>query len=334
MTLHIRNLEALITDFVSSLDQGPQLYMIHYPLLMEKLLEWHKEAWVKWIGAPSDGGTEWIQIYHPLEEGVRKIGRKSIEAKQYAFSVTFLKNFISHLEKNKDTKVERNNGKWFYRDYAYKVLFSLITKFVSSSEPGDLDYFWKQIPSDWKVTASNLREKKVFANLAAAEFIDWACNRIQRDQGDKYDESLDDISGNLFPEANSQTWEIILLFVCSPFDSEAQAKSVIERNWGIGMYSLRDVKMMTFAVGEEKETEEEKQRRINGIEHKIETSKAKAYELALIMFPNVFTKEALEKSITDAKKLHYQEDSKEDRKRKNLLLTLEGLNQSLLSSKQ
>jgi hypothetical protein len=175
-----------------------------------------------------------------------------------------------------------------------------------------------------------LLESKVLANLAVSAFLDLAQNRIRSNQEEnKYDLELDNISDNLFPELNSKTWEIILLIVCSPYDPQEHMKSVIVRSWSIGRYSLRDFGFENV-VFTHPESAEEKAKRILVIEEKIKEATQKSYEMALFIFHGFFTKEFLEKAISETKKLKFKDDSIEERKRKNLLETLEGLYQFLI----
>ena len=137
---------------------------------------------------------------------------------------------------------------------------------------------------------------------------------------------MDNIAGKLFPEIDPKTWEIVLVLVFTPYDPEARIKSVIRRPWNIGRYSLSDFKFENMVI-REPETPEEKEKRMKTMRERISDEKEKAYEMALIIFHNLFTRDFLEKVIIESNNLKFREESIEERKRRDLLVTLKGLYQ-------
>lgn len=334
MKTSVKDLNPIISDFVSSLDNRSDIFLVYNPIVIEKLLYWHKVSWQNWLSLTdeSNSGTDWFMIYREVNEGVKKIGKRSIAARQYSFTVSFLKNFEKHLNENKEVMVKNKNGKiWLYRNYAYAVFFELLIEFVLS-ETNEEDYMWKEFPSDWKVTASNLKDKKVFALLSYGEFIDWAMPRIQRYGKEEFDKTLHSMVENLFPEIDAKTLEIILLFICSPFDPEARVKSVIQRYWAIGQFSLKATSFSFVTSIQEGTSEEDITKQMlakqTELEEEIKVAIRKTYELAILLFSEVFSKNNLAKYVEEAKRLEYPPDTKEEDKREELLRIFTGLTEN------
>ncbi len=121
----------------------------------------------------------------------------------------------------------------------------------------------------------------MLAELTLKQFVDWGAQRVQ-DQRQEYDKTMHLMVTGLFPEVDSQTWEIILLFVFSPYNHEARVKSVIERHWPIGHVSVETLTFSyTVKPGQvEKEIIAQKHKEI---EERIKAGAEKAYELALAL---------------------------------------------------
>jgi hypothetical protein len=85
--------------------------------------------------------------------------------------------------------------------------------------------------------------------------------------------------------------------------------------------------MFSVAEGEDYDEKERKiiaQKELE-IEAKIKTESQKAYGLALLVFGNFFTKDLLQKYISEANNLKYEENTKENRRRLKLLRIFSGL---------
>lgn len=337
MKTSIKDLYSLLSDFISSLDNRSDIFLIYNPLVLEKLLRWNKISWQSWLSSTdeSDSGTDWCMIYSQITEGIRKIGKRSISAGQYSFTVPFLKDFVKHLSENEEVKAQNEKGKtWLYISYAYRVFFELVIDFVSAGTHQE-DYMWENFPDDWEITSSNLKHKKIFAILSYDQFINWAMARIQVTRKEEFDLTLHNLTENLFPEVDAKTWEIILIFICSPYDPEARVKSVIQRYWTIGRFSLKGASVSIFTTADEATTEEEitKQRIIKQRENEeaLEVANKKTFELALQLFPDSFSKELLFKYIAEANNLKYDPKSHEENKRAELLRIFMGLAENVIS---
>jgi hypothetical protein len=324
------DLYEIISDFIGSLDNRSDVFLVYNPLVIEKLLYWHKVSWENWLSLMDTPNikNDWIMIYTQIRQGIKTIGKRSIAAGQYSFTASFSRKFEKHLIENQDVKVENKARRiWLYRDYTYPLFFESVVDFISAKTYEE-EYFWKEFPLDWKVTATNLRNRNPFALLSYNNFLGWALSRLANPK-EEFDLTLHTFVEDLFPEAAPEVLEIILLFVCTPFDPQARVKSVIERYWTIGYPSLKAVSFVT-TIGEGTTEDEITRQRLQKeieIDEQLKTATKKTYEIAIQLFSNVFTKETLAKSIEEAKKLNYAEDSKEERKRKRILKTLLELEQ-------
>ena len=325
----IGTLNQLINNFVSSLDDRTPIFVAYNEPVIQKMLQWYFITWKHWLEDKSSKKTEWFMIYEILRAGIQKIVKRAIDVKQGSFTVVFFKKIIEHIESNKQEKVESEDKVWYYRDYIFHVFFDSLVDFVSSSDISERDYMWSEFPADWKITESNLKDKeKVLAHLSFRRFLDWTQGRIFSSHEREFDEPLYEMVLHLFPEVDPETWETILIFVFSPYAPEARVRSVIERNWTIG-YSLARSFTFEISLAEGENYDEVKKKVITQkqaeTEAKIATGSQKAYSLALLVFGTVFTKDLLQKCISEASGLKYADDTKENRKKLKLLRIFSGL---------
>jgi hypothetical protein len=324
-----KDLSDLINNFVSSLDYRSDLFMVYNDAVIKKIMEWQLTTWRNWVSHISepDAGADWFFLYEMTNQAFTKIGKRSIKAREYAFAATFVPDYCQFIEKHKNESVKTNTKTWEYTFYSYNLFFNLLTEFIASAQINDIEFLWEQFPDEWKITANNLSSQKVFAKLALEQFLRWALGRTHA-QKQEDDSAFHYLVEGFFPELDSRTWEIILLFVFSPYNSEARVKSVIERYWTIGHIS---VEALTFAYtvkpGEnEEEIIAQKHREM---EEKIKAGSQKAYELAFLLFPNIFSRELLTKYKNESINLKYPKASIEDYKREDLLNVLNGLEDCL-----
>ena len=195
------DLYEIISDFLNSLDNRSDIFLVYNPLVMEKLLYWHKVSWVNWLtllGTPNVE-NDWIMIDMQIRQGIRTIGKRAIAAGQYSFTVSFSKKFEKHLIENQDVTVKNKEGKtWLYRDYAYPIFFESVVDFISA-KTNEEEYFWQEFPFDWKITAANLKDRKPFAMLSYSNFLGWALSRVINPK-EEFDLTFHNFVENLFPE--------------------------------------------------------------------------------------------------------------------------------------
>jgi hypothetical protein len=334
MKIEIKDLNLLINNFYSSLDDRSAIFSVYYNSVIEKTLQWHLISWKNWLIKEKSPDYDWFMIYRTTEEGIKKIGIRSINTMQYSFTTTFMKTFKEHIEKNIDEKVQTNANKiLYYRTFIYGLFFDLVIEFITKSDFNEKDYMWQEFPADWKVTKSNLKDQKVFAVMSLLEFMKWSYGRIQDNQENKPDEPLHNIVENLFPEVDSRTFEILLFFAVSPFNPENRVKSIVERNWRVGYLSSRSFGRVFSMINEKEITPEELEKQIlqkqKENEERFEDEKQKTYELMLLLFPNDFSQEFLNKYLVDAENLKYGQGTIEEYKRIDLLKIFNGLQKYL-----
>jgi hypothetical protein len=285
-----------------------------------KILEWNLIAWKLWQKSKgNEKRNEWIgwfELSRILSSIITKTGERAIEEKQDLFSMFFLKHFQAHVEAHKEEQILVGNRRRYYVKDLFRIFLQLAFEKVSSS---DESYeFWKAFPNEWKVTKSNLiGEKSLIPKILLNEFMEWARPRIWSNTSS--DLQLNVVSCELFPELNPRVWAIVLIFVLSPYDPENRVKSVIDRSWGFG-YSLRP----TVFFGEKP------------IEEMIETQKLqekteiqKAYEMTLLIFPDIFSEELLKTYVQQANELEYSDKPAENSKKTKILEVFLGLLQAV-----
>ena len=161
-----RELQEVISDFLSSLDNRSDWFLFYNPALLNQLLDWQKVSWENWftlMDADKGNWSNWSTIYSNLSEAIALIGKRCITAGHYSFTETFSKKIEKHMVDNQDLKVE---GKkiWFYRAYVYHTFFGDIVDFLSAKTYEE-EYFWGQFPEEWKITENNFASGKVFARI-------------------------------------------------------------------------------------------------------------------------------------------------------------------------
>jgi hypothetical protein len=303
----------LLNDFLVLLDNRTTFFLVSNEKVLPKILEWNlvirKNRWQS-FREKSDDHTKWFELSRTCGSSILKIGERAIKEGQYLFTVFFLKNFKKHLEAHKEESSQTGTRTSYYLEYALNFLFNLLIEFEEIDSLNEKEYMWSNIPAEWKITSGNLKDKKnLFARIFLSRFLDWASVRIQ--MGKDFDPQLNDISVNLFPDVDPRVWAIILIFCVLAFDPNNRVKSVIEQPWSFGY----DFGATVFTLSGE-ETIEKKLEALElqkEAERKIKTQEA--YELGILLFPQVFERELLVKYIDEASKLTFTEDSSKDHKR-------------------
>jgi hypothetical protein len=313
-------LKPLLNYFISSLDSRTVIFSVYSQTIILKILQWHLRAWKNWFGSwkkPQDG-LGWFELYGTLREAIKKIGKRTIYLKEGSFAMFFQKQTQEHLEANMEENVKSPTKTWYYRDYLYPVFFDLLTELINSSDSGEREFMWSQFPSNWKVTYDNLRSNQIFANLSYGSFVTWAQGRILNPIEGEFDEPLHDIAKNLFPELDSETWEIILIFVLLGY---SQVKPTVEKKWTIGYPSERSVLAVSIPWTEKNQDELLKRimlQKESEMESRINIGIQKAYELANLLFAKMFTKELIAQYIDETEHLKYDERPIETHRQKLL----------------
>lgn len=308
MKKNTRITATLLRDFYNSLEQRSPIFLVDKAL--PSVLNWKIVTWKsRWTTSErKEKGEDLLELEMEgiLDMIITKIGERTLEYKHWLFSTLFLEHFKNHVDNNVDEQTMVKNRKKYYIEALFRLFYKLVFEKVASSD--ESDYFWSIFPSEWKVTKNNLLDgKNVIARISCNTFMDWARSRIWSNQ--TFDKQLNDVSQNLFPEVHPETWAMILILVFSPFSPENRIKSIVERPWTFGF------RIRSYEVSLEKNLEriiEEKK-----VQDEIEIKST--YELAMLIFKEIFTKEALEDYIKQTNKLEYSADSTENYKKKELL---------------
>jgi len=302
------------------MEKRSTIFLVGFDEVFPKILEWNLSAWMAARGdlfgeKKTDGLHDWFEPSHTLTTIIERIGERAIQERQYFFSNFFLEHFQKHVDAQTERIRPDISSKRYYvyvRDLL-SILYRLL--FEKASGGPESEEIWRRLPGEWKVSKENLEgdtKKLVLARTAFEQFLRWAEQRMASNQ--TFDRQLNDVLINLFPGVDPEAWARILIFVLSPY-SENRVQSVIERSWNFGFR----LDVVSFS-GEEKMEEA-----IASAEQRKQTEIQNAYELASLIFSNVFTEELLKESVEQAKKLKYAKRSAEDRKRLELLKLFEGL---------
>jgi len=323
MRKELETVKTLLNDFLVLMDNRTTFFLVSNEKVLPKILDWNLTIWRnRWqsFNEKSNDLTHWFELLRTSESAIMKIGRRTIKEDQYFFTVFFLKNFQKHLEVHKKESIKIDAGTRYYVADLFGFLFKLITEFEETDSLDEKEFMWNNIPVGWKITKDNLEDKEnLFSKILLHEFLDWAIIRVQ--MGKDFDPLLNDLSVNLFPEVDPRTWAVILTFCFLVFDPNNRVKSVIEQPWSFGY----DFGAMVFAVSEG-ETIEQKLEAMELQREDLRKTKAqKAYELGILLFPNVFEKKLLAKYVEEAYSLEYPEDSPKERRRVAILTIFNGI---------
>jgi len=303
----------LLNDFLRFIDYRSIFFLTSDCL--PKVLEWYFQIWkeeYKYLTKKDklDKWSNYSEISRTLDSLLQKIEERAFKERE---SYLFFEIFEKHAEKHKKQFIESEDKskKYYYVESLFSIFYRVFFEAIGRS-PERHDVWEHYFPKEWKITKRNLEENMI-SRISLDSFLRWAQERIWKTE-EKFDDKLDDVSSNLFPEVEPSIWARILIFVFSPY-GEDRVKSVIERPWNFGFAGRIRI---YSGLGEESEEEFEKRRNeMMRLQERAETEKT--FELASLLFKQQFSKENLEKYLNEIKKLRYLEDSKEEHKRLLLL---------------
>jgi len=289
----------LIYSFSDSLAHR-SLYLLANKDALEKLLKWHHIAWKKAYSKKrermGDANYFWMMIENVLEDTLIRVKQRILKQDINLFYVFIecLKNHIHRITQSFD--ISESQG------YITRLLHHHYKTFLERVDvPEDAD-IWRFFPNEWKITKRNIQDKNnIIAKITFAYFRHWTVKRLLQPRED-FDILLEGASKNLFPEVDPLLWAPILIFALSPPTGDSKVKSSIERKWTFGHFG----RLHIYSSDSESVAKKEK---------------LNTYELATLLFPNLFTKENLTIFIEEAKALKYPAESLEEW-RKNLLIEI------------
>lgn len=304
------NVDEIISHFALNLNKRP-LYDIRLsgPILL-KILEWNFECYERekqsiYLGSSA---VDWC---------FQRIVFLTLQNESKALPLyTFFKSFNKHLKKHQED-----------REYTYHLMTMFCREFFQGIEQQSDNgrYVWKHFPKEWMVTAQNWKDKENISSRASInEFLEWMKHKIVNPNNKEFDAVLEHASSSLFPETDPTIWSLILeCFVSiSPGEyREMSIKTIVERPSIFGM-----VGRVFSSWGEDE------QKRQRDYRKSIEGQRAKSFELAWLLFGNLFSKENLEEYISILEKMRgdYDKDPREDRKRE----VLKSLFENMLKAKR
>jgi hypothetical protein len=297
----------LLNDFLIFIGNRSSILLVTFDEVLPKILNWNFITWkMEREHVSRQKENEDLHIWMHLSEILRILNSIIVDVEKRALEeehTSYL--FLKHLKDNINVNASEQN----YARYLLRIFTNVFFEKVSASER-----FWDCFPNEWKITKRNIEDKEnLVAKITLEIYLQWASQRIIEAKED-YDRQLDNVSYNLFPEVDPVTWATILIFVYSPFINGNKVKSVIERNWTFGLLS----RVRTFSGALEEKIEEAiKSQELAEIKN--------TYELAILLFPHVYSKELLEKYVEEAKELKYADGSVEEHKRLRLLKVLQGI---------
>jgi len=311
-----RNLTTILNDFLNSLDNRSPFFFYDDKMFL-KIFEWDFIVWkLSWqnFQKRSDESTKWIQLSMICKSIIRKMASRTFKEK-YMFSVIFMKTFQNHVELHKNEHLSVENRERYYVEGMFRTFFQILFEFEEVTDYGEKDYMWSVFPNEWKITKENLINKEnIFSKISLNEFLQWTNQRLLKRLD--FDSQLNDVSINLFPEVEPATWANILIFVLSPYDPRNRVNSIISVRQSFGF----DMKPTVFSLAEgglEKHLESERLQK--------EAKRKNAYELAVLIFRNIFTKENLKSYIEEATVLKYPDTSTEESKRQEFIVIFNGM---------
>ena len=308
-----------LNNYLTFINNRSIIFLVVFKEVFPKILEWHFEIWKKEYEylSKDDKSNErgnYSEILRVLDSIFSKIEERSLKERE---GFSFFECFKKHAEKYKKEFVTgKENKKYYYIESLFGIFYQVFFKNIENS-PERYDIWEHYFPQEWKVTKTNLEDKeKIISRVSRYNFLQWAQERIWQAK-EEFDRNLDDVSHNLFPEVEPVFWARILTFVFSPY-GENRVESVIKRPWNFGFVG----RIKTYS-GYSENNEEFRKKMSEKMQSEEKTETKNTLELTNLLFPQQFSKENLEKYISDLKGLKYEKESKEEGKRLRLLRIFE-----------
>jgi len=309
----------LFNDFSNSIDNRTFFFFHYSKEVFSQILDWHFIVWCEDQYYHSDKKNlsvayQYFQIEYILNSIIIKIEETTLKQEE---NYLIFQCFKDHVEKYKEHYIEVYGTKRYYAEDLLKTFYNVL--FDTTVDLTTRLYIWEdQFPSGWKITRNNIVTERI-AKISLNRFLVWAQERI-RNPEKEYDDKLDDVVKNLFPDVEPTIWAKILIFVLSPY-GENRLRSVIKRRWNFGHIG----RIITYS-GSTENSEEDFDNRVNEmIRSERERETRNTFELGCYIFRDQFSKEDLQKYLEELNKIEYQKDSDEEHKRMKLLNIFSGM---------
>jgi len=305
----------LLNDFSNFINNRSIIFLVSLKEVFPIILEWHFRMWkkeYKYLGRKNEleKWSSYSEISRILDSILSRIQERSLKERK-AFS--FFNYFKKHAEKYKKEFIKNKDKQYYYRDSLFDIFYRIFFENIKDF-PERYDIWRSYFPAEWKVTIGNLKNKEcIISWISLNKFLQWAQERIEQGK-EEFDQNLDDVSRNLFPEIDPIIWSKILIFVLSPY-GENRVKSVIERAWNFGFAGR--IRAYFGDPADSKKEFDKKMTEMMRLRGEVEAKKT--FELSHFLFKREFSRDSLEKYIKDIEILKYKKDSLEETKRLQLL---------------
>jgi hypothetical protein len=291
----------LLGSFVENLEKRNKTFLLVFPEFFPKILEWHYLVWqeqyskfAKRSEKKSDVTTSVVEIDFLLDQIIKFLTKEALLGKSVG-SFSYFDTLKDHFAKYKDAEIVGDKHRYLYLESLpiYEDLFENIPK--SSESYTIWDSFF---PSDWKVTASNLKASTA-SRVWLHRYIQWSQSRLWKDE-EGWDKNLEEISSELLPEVEPMLWAKIYSFVFRPWTG-SRVKNMIEKPLKFGLSGR-----VVSGWGDDFDVK---------AEQLYKEYEKNTYALAIQLFGNLYTEENLNTWIKEMKALVYSEESDEVRRR-------------------
>ncbi len=285
--------QALLSDFDSFLGARSLFALLHGKGGFNKILEWHYRSWQE-----DRTGPYW-QIGSTLSASIKKIETRALREKE---AYSFFSLFKTHVEHH------RNEA---YLADLFPLFYEIFFEEIKQS-PERFDIWHHYFPVEWKITRAQLEDpNNLMARLSFNEVSGFIQKRIW-EITEGFDVILEEVARELFPEVDPLSWAIILIFFFTPYDRDNRVKSVIEKPWTFGKVG----RVQSYWSSGKPEDEEQHR------EHRIAQAakeRINAYDLALFLFEDTFSRDNLLRYLDELNNLTYGEDTAEESRRIRIL---------------
>lgn len=300
-----KTLLKLLDGFVAGIDNRNKTFLLIFPEYFPKVLEWHFVLWKRQYSQyakdiPAEDRKVYVYTFQVdnLIDRLIKYQTKEALIGSTRNAHSYFKCFEDHIEKYKDEFIEGKKFPYLYVEKLpiYTDWFEMIPR-----SPESYDIWNHYFPTSWKVTISNLQNNKI-SNVWLRRFIDWSQSRLWKSEV-IWDENLEEISKELFPDVDPIMWAKLYTFIMRPW-SGSRVKSFIEKPVNFGY-----VGRVVSGYGDDVE---------QNFASEYETQLQTTFDIVIYLFGRIFTLENLNKWIAEINELQYPDDSDEFRRKEAL----------------
>ena len=316
----------ILTFFHDSLENRDLLALLRSSIF-EKFLKFHLTLWKK--GQGKEDREEYIFVLSVFERTISKIFTKSFEEQEGKYFIFFLSDFIKHINNSLEEKIEINGEKKLYvKDILSLTNFCNILFNRVPYHPSHLEV-WRSIPYEWRISSQNLK-KGIVPRILLNKFLIWAQLRIIQGKEKEWDECLDEVSAELFPETDPKLWAYILTFAFAPYVPLKKVESFMEWPIIFGYTTERFSDILknaewTTDINLEEEYQQEKKKTMEQVEKTIKL--LRTIRNVYVLFRDTFSQENIEKYLEEIRTIEdkYKDDKEKCHKLQRLKSVFEKL---------